>query len=249
VLLLVFVRDYKTVALAQPAKAAAPALSARRVVAELLRPRTALITCIGAGLNLLVVSTIWAWLPSYFNRYYGLAPDRAGAKTAVVVLLAGVGAVACSALADRLSSRIAAARLVVPAVAAVLTSTLMIAAFALAKPGDLQFALILAGSLVMAGSVGPTDAAVIDVSHPALRATAVSVLSLTRNLFGLAGGPLLAGALSDRYGLTFALATVPLFGIAAAAFFLWAARTYPRDVGAVCAIEGRHDASATPQAA
>ena len=30
------------------------------------------------GLQLLVVSTIWAWTPSFFNRYYGLAPDQAG---------------------------------------------------------------------------------------------------------------------------------------------------------------------------
>jgi hypothetical protein len=28
-----------------------------------------------------MVSTTWAWLPSYFNRYYGLAPDQAGLKT------------------------------------------------------------------------------------------------------------------------------------------------------------------------
>ena len=35
-----------------------PRMTARAVVAELLRPRTALVTCIGAGLNLLVVSTI-----------------------------------------------------------------------------------------------------------------------------------------------------------------------------------------------
>src|SRR5205814_804013 len=63
---LLIVRDYKTVAL--PSKdytATKHRLSARAVVAELLRPRTALITCVGAGLNLLVVSTIWAWLPSY----------------------------------------------------------------------------------------------------------------------------------------------------------------------------------------
>ena len=79
-------------------------LTARAVVAELLRPRTALVTCIGAGLNLLVVSTIWAWLPSYLNRYYGLAPDQAGLKTGIVVLVGGVGALVWSMVADRLSA-------------------------------------------------------------------------------------------------------------------------------------------------
>jgi hypothetical protein len=61
------------------------------VAAELLRPRTALVTCIGAGLSLLVVSTTWAWLPSYFHRYYDVAPDRAGLMTGIIVLIGGLG--------------------------------------------------------------------------------------------------------------------------------------------------------------
>ena len=52
------------------------------------------------------------------------------------------------------------------------------------------------------------------------------MLSLTQNLLGLAAGPLLAGVLSDRYGLPFAMAVVPLFCLLAAALFMLAARTY-----------------------
>ena len=230
VIFVALVPDYRTVELPRAANDEPPRLTARMVVAELLRPRTALITCLGAGFNLLVVSTMYAWLPSFFNRYYGLTPEKAGGKAALVVLLGGVGALACSILADRLGRRTPAARLHVPAVAAVATTALMSSAFALLPPGDLQFALILAGALVMAGSVGPTDAVVIDVTHPGLRATAVSVLSLTRNLFGLAGGPLLAGALSDRFGLQFAMAVLPVFGLVAAALFIRAARSYGADL-------------------
>jgi MFS family permease len=227
------VRDYDTVKLPGAGTARGARMTTRVVVAELLRPRTALVTCVGAGFNLLVVSTMYAWLPSFFNRYYGLAPDVAGAKTAVVVLLGGIGALACSIVADRLSARMPTARLIVPAIAALLTTILMCTAFAAFPPGATQFALVLAGAFLMAGSVGPTDAVVIDVTHPGLRATAVSVLSLTRNLFGLAGGPLLAGALSDRFGLQFAMAIVPVFGLIAAFLFIRAARTYPADLRAV----------------
>ena len=225
------VRDYKTVDLPSPGGSEAkPRMTARAVITELLRPRTALITCIGAGLNLLVVSTTWAWLPSYFNRFYGLAPDQAGLKTGIVVLVGGVGALLWSTVADRLSALMPRARLIVPAIAAVATTALMIAAFAGLPPGPVQFALIVAGALVMAASVGPTDAVVIDVIHPALRATGASILSLMRNLFGLAGGPLLTGALSDAYGLQFAMAVVPLFGLLAAAMYVVAARTYLADL-------------------
>jgi len=229
------VRDYKTVSLpSSRAGASAPAkVAMRTVIAELLRPRTAIMTCIGAGLSLLVFSTTYAWLPSYLNRYYGVAPDRAGLMTGVVVLLGGIGALVASVLSDRLTSRIPCARLYVPAAAAVLTTVTMVTAFAFVAPGPLQFALLALGGLLMAGSVGPTDAVVIDVIHPGLRATGASILSLARNLFGLAGGPLLTGALSDAYGLQFAMAVVPLFGIAAAAALLVASRTYEKDLAAI----------------
>ena len=252
VLFLLIVRDYKTVALpgAQTHSAARRAgLSARTVAAELLRPRTALVTCVGAGLNLLVVSTTWAWLPSYLNRYYGLAPDQAGLKTGIVVLVGGIGALAWSTIADRLSSRIPTARLLVPAAAALLTTVFMCVALAALAPGAAQFALIVAGGFVMAGSVGPTDAVVIDVVHPGLRATAASVLSLTRNFFGLAGGPLLTGALSDAFGLRFAMSVVPLFGLLAAVLYLVAARTYVADLGNVGGAEPVAGASLHPQPA
>jgi predicted MFS family arabinose efflux permease len=228
---LAIVRDYKTVPLPRRERTdAKPKTTARAVVSELLRPRTALVTCVGAGLNLLVVSTAYAWLPSYFNRYYGLAPAQAGVKTALVVLVGGLGALFWSVVADRLTSRLPRARLLIPAVTAVLTAAFMITAFAAFPPGTAQFALIIAGALVMTGSVGTTDAVIIDVMHPSIRATAVSILALTRNLFGLAGGPLLTGALSDAYGLPFAMSVVPVFCLLAAALYLVAARSYEADL-------------------
>jgi sugar phosphate permease len=247
---LLIVRDYKTVAL--PCRTPSDGKhrnAARTVVAELLRPRTALLTCVGAGFNLLVVSTTWAWLPSFFNRYYGLAPDQAGVKTALVVLMGGVGTLLWSVVADRLMSRLPRARLLVPAATAVLTAVFMITAFAILPPGNAQFALIMAGSLMMTGSVGTVDAVVIDVMHPSVRATAASILSLMRNLFGLASGPLLAGALSDAYGLPFALSVIPVVCFVAAALYMVAARTYESDLKNVDAVAPARTGALEPQAA
>jgi predicted MFS family arabinose efflux permease len=244
VVFLLVVRDYKTVALpASDSTKGAHRLTARAVVAELLRPRTALVTCLGAGVNLLVVSTIWAWLPSYLHRYYGLASDQAGLRTGVVVLVGGLGALVWSTAADRLSARLPSARLVVAAATAVATTVFMCIAFIALPPGNAQFLTIVAGGFVMAGSIGPTDAVVIDVIHPGLRATAASVLSLTRNLFGLAGGPLLTGVLSDAYGLKFAMSVVPVICLVAAAIFLLAARTYDADRKRVGSVEPSLDAN------
>ena len=109
ILFIVVVRDYKTVALpTQQRSHRSTSMAAGAIVSALLRPRTALITCIGAGLQLVMVSTTWAWMPSYFNRFYGLAPDQAGVKTGLVVLVGGIGAVVWSVVADRLSGRLPA---------------------------------------------------------------------------------------------------------------------------------------------
>lgn len=205
-------------------------MAASGIVAALLKPRTAIVTCVGAGLQLVTVSTTFAWLPSYFHRYYGLAADMAGLGTGIVVLVSGVGAVLWSALADRMSSRFPRARLQVPAVAAVLTAIVMCYAFGRMPPGAAQFGLLIAGALMMTASIGPVAAVVIDVVHPAVRATAAAMLSLTQNLFGLAAGPLVAGVLSDAYGLPFALSVVPLFCLPAAALFVVAGRSYVSDL-------------------
>jgi predicted MFS family arabinose efflux permease len=208
-----------------------PVVPLREVVATLLRPRTVIYTCVGAGLQLLVVSTVWAWTPSFFNRYYGLAPDQAGLKTGLVILIGGVGAIVWSIVADRLSVRNRRARLYVPALAAVMTAFFMFLAFGVAEPGRAQFALIMLGATVMTGTIGAVAAVVVDVVNPTLRATAAAVLSLTQNLIGLAAGPFVTGVLSDAYGLPFALAVVPVFCLLAAGMFMMASRTYETDLG------------------
>jgi MFS transporter, Spinster family, sphingosine-1-phosphate transporter len=250
VLFLFIVRDYKTVALptVTTGQRNAP-MAAKVIAAALLKPRTAIVTCLGAGLQLIMVSTTYAWLPSYFNRFYNLAPDAAGARTAIVVLMGGVGAIVWSIVADRMGPRFPRARLQVPAIAAVATAILMWTAFAILPPGPLQFATIVAGAAMMTASIGPVCAVVVDVVHPSVRATAASVLSLTQNLFGLAAGPLLTGVLSDAYGLPFAMSVVPLFCLVAAAAFVLAARTYVFDLKNAEADQAVRDVALEPVAA
>ena len=74
-------------------------------------------------------------------------------------------------------------------------------------------------------------------------------LSLTRNLFGLAGGPLLAGALSDAYGLQFAMSVMPVICLVAVGVFILAARTYEADRRSVGDIEPALENRLNPQPA
>ena len=76
-LLFLLVRDYRTVPLLD---AQAMRMRTGAVLRALFKPRSALAAYAGGALQLLAVSTVYAWLPSYLNRYHGLAIDhmRAG---------------------------------------------------------------------------------------------------------------------------------------------------------------------------
>ncbi len=203
--------------------------SMRQIASALRQPRTLAVTCLGGGLQLVTVSGLYAWLPSYFHRAHGLSPADAGTRAALVVLAAGVGTVGWGLLADRMARRMSAARLAVPAAVSLATAAVLVAAFAVMPPGPAQFALILAGAALMTCSIGPAAAVVIDVVPPQARASAASLLTLVQNLVGLAVGPLLVGAISDRHGLGVALSIVPLASVLAAVAFAAAARSYPHD--------------------
>jgi predicted MFS family arabinose efflux permease len=73
------------------------------------------------------------------------------------------------------------------------------------------------------------------VVHPALRATAVSMVAVAQNLFGFAVGPLVVGAVSDAYGLRAALSVIPVFCALAAVFLWFASRHYDNDLRRVAA--------------
>ncbi|MBC5786139.1 MFS transporter [Ramlibacter sp. USB13] len=235
-LLYMRVRDYRTVALTPALDTATRSVGGvlRRVVHALSRSPTMLFVCAGGAAQLIVVSAMWSWLPSFLNRVHGVAPEHAGMKAAVIVLCGAAGSVAWGALVDRAGARRPRNKLYALAALCVLSMLVLALTFGAQAAGwtmdpSLQLGLIAAGSFVATCTVGPVSAIVIDVIHPGVRATGSSVLALFQNLFGLALGPVVAGALSDRLGLGPALALTPLFAIAAAAFFLRAAGTYEAD--------------------
>jgi MFS transporter, Spinster family, sphingosine-1-phosphate transporter len=235
-LLYLKVRDYRTVELTPALERATQTVGGvlHRVWEKLWSPPTMLFVCIGGAAQLIVVSAIWSWLPSFLNRVHGVAPDQAGVRAALVVLCGAIGSVAWGALVDRAGAGKPRNKLY--AMSALCLVSLLVLGVAFGGPGlglelshSMQFGLIAAGGFVMTCTVGPVAAVVIDVIHPGVRATGSAVLALFQNLFGLAAGPFIAGLLSDAFSLPVALAVMPLFAILAAAAFLRAARTYEAD--------------------
>lgn len=231
-LLYLLVRDYKTVVLTPKLEQITHSAGAslKHIFATLARTRTLLWVCMGAAMQLIVVSAVWSWLPSYLNRFHDMAPELASKQAALVVLVGALGSVFWGFVVDRLAMKKSSNKLTSLAVLCLLTLVVFLAAFATGQSGEAQRKLVLLGGFFMTSTVGVVSGIVIDVIHPGVRSTGSAVLSLFQNLFGLAIGPFLVGVLSDVWGLQQAMAMVPSFSVLAAVFFMTAARCYDHDV-------------------
>jgi MFS family permease len=245
-LLYLKVRDYRTVELTQTRSGKGTVWA---VFTALKRSPTLLWVCVGAAVQVIVLSAVWAWLPSFLNRVHGVAPEQAGMRSALVVLCGALGSVVWGAVCDKAGARWPQWRVLSMALLCLLSALVLGAAFGLPSFGvrlsaSTQFALIALGGFFATCTAGPAAAVVISVVHPGVRATGASVLTLCQNLFGLALGPLIAGALSDVVGLERALAVTPLFGIVAAGVLAIGARGYERDLAhAAEPLAAPHDAA------
>jgi len=232
-LLYLKVRDYRTVDLTPQLDRATRSTgsAAKFIVRALVRSPTMLWVCLGGAAQLIVVSAVWAWLPSFLNRVHGLAPDQAAIKAALVVLCGAAGSVIWGALVGRAGAKRPRNKLHAMAALCIAAMLVLMWGFgSMAPASQSQLLMIALGGFVMTCTVGPVAAVVINVVHPGVRATGSSVLALFQNLFGLAAGPFIGGVLSDAYGLETALTVIPAFGLLAALFFTLAARTYEADI-------------------
>jgi len=237
-LLYLAVRDYRTVKMEPQRQAArrSTRAAAGYIARALSRSSTMRWVCLGAAANCITLSAVWAWVPSFLNRVYGMTPQDAGIKAALVVLCGAAGALVWGTVVDHAGRKRPGAKLLTLALLCVVTALVFGVAFGAPRLGielshQSQFALILLGGFLMTCHSGPAAAIVIDVIHPGVRSTGASVLSLFQNLFGLALGPIVAGALSDVMGIEMALAITALFSVVAAGAMLMASRTYASDMG------------------
>jgi len=231
-LLYLLVPDYKTVTLTpklEKAKRSAGVVS--HITKVMLNSPSLWWTCLGQAFQVIVISTIWAWTPSYLNRYYGIAPAKAGVLASMVVLSGALGVFVWGFVSDRISIRKPRNKLILMSILCIVTPPLFVAAFSGVVVAEFQpqFLLILVGGFLMTCSVAPSADIVLDVVHPGVRSTGAAVLSLFQNLFGLAVGPFVGGAISDAWGLQTALMAMPAFGVLAALSFRLAARSYESD--------------------
>jgi MFS family permease len=227
-----FVRDYQVTARrngGDRGDSVTPTLSFSQIVKQVFASRSGNFTVVAFGLQMAMPAILIAWVPTFFNRFYGFDPKKAGLMAAVVVLALGIGMLFGGGLADRFSRARPRYRALVPAAYALISGVVLAAAFAL-PPGPLGLGLLIGGALFAAAHGGCAVAMLIDVTNPAVHATVTATAVLGASLLGTAPGPYLVGLLSDATDMRTALVVAPLISVAAATMFFRASRYYESDI-------------------
>lgn len=180
----------------------------------------------------------------FLQRYYGLSLTVAGLNAGIVVGVAALlGLVVGGVLSDRMSRRSASGRVLVGAVAILISVPIAFAAFRLGPDSLVLFvAMLSVVSFLQYFFHTSALPAVADVNPPHMRSSAVAIFFAAFYLFGGALGPVLTGWLSDTfeasghgvsaeaYGLNLALLIVmPSALLIAAVGLLGASRTVNED--------------------
>ena len=204
----------------------------RHPLRTLYSTRSVLAAYLASGLQTFVAGSMIVWMPSYFNRYYGMGEGKAGALAGVMVLCCGGGAILCGMLSDRLCRQSALRKIEISMVFC-LGSCLLMSLALIQSTGPLQLTLIGLAMLMVTGINGPTIATIANLTHYKVHGTAFAALTLVNNMVGLAPGPFVTGRVSDLIGLHGAFQLVPMMSIAAAGVFFYIRCHYLEDIARV----------------
>lgn len=180
----------------------------------------------GLGSLFFGLSGIFFWLPSFFERTYGLREAGAAGLTALITLVGVSGGTAVGALLGDRWHAVRAGWRVTLGGAGLLVGAAVLAAGLGVEALGARTALLTAGVWSLAIAIPNLNAAIADVLPPADRGTGFAVLQLVITV-GFAAGPLAVGALSDLTGsLRSALAVLVIPVLAGAVTVLAGRRSY-----------------------
>jgi MFS family permease len=248
-LLFFFVKDYKTVGLEKRADrdlsglgghlaARCPPKPIKKmtkmdIVRSFSRTPSLLLTYFGFAGMMFTSISMSTFLPTYFQRVQGFPLQKATLFASGIMLTSIIGSPLGGWIADTWMKKRIQARLLVPSISALLTAVLFLAGFYLFSGGMLQYGIFLLAGIASIAWASSAIAVTQDVVHPGLRAISYALCVITQNVLGSAMGPIVTGALSDRFGILTALKIASCMALISFALFYLGARYYKRDLDKV----------------
>jgi predicted MFS family arabinose efflux permease len=258
-LLFFFVRDYKTVGLEKtvdrgfsgfsgtdfksvpekPESGTAESSPATKKMTKMDIVRTfaatpsLILTYFGFAGMMFTSISMSTFLPTYFQRVQGFPMQKATLLASGIMLTSIIGSPLGGWIADTWMKKRIQARLLLPAVSALLTAALFLTGFHLFSSGMVQYGIFLLAGIASIAWASSAIAVTQDVVHPGLRAVSYALCVITQNLLGSALGPIVTGAFSDRYGIRSALKIASAMALISFVLFYLGSRYYARDLDKV----------------
>ena len=170
------------------------------------------------------------FLPLYFQRVHGAPLQKASLLTSGIMLMAIIGSPLGGWIADRWMKKRIQARLLVPAISALLTAVIYFCGMHLFSGGSVQYAILILGGISSMVFASSAIAVTQDVVHPGLRAISYALCVIVQNLLGSSLGPLVTGFLSDAYGIATALKIACMSALVSFVLFYLGSKFYRRDL-------------------
>lgn len=230
--LIYFTKEYKTVPLEQTiAGSQKIKIGKAQIVKDFFKKPSLIAAYISFAAQSFVYVSIITFLPTYYVRVQGVSLKTAATMTSVPLILIIFSGAIGGWMVDRWMLSELRARLYFPSISYAASSLVLMCGFGLFSGGTIvyQFSCLLIGYFLL-GAAGPACMAVTqEVVHPGVRAMAYGVGLVFQHMLGSAPGPLLTGALSDKFGLPVALTFASGVGIIAAVALLIGSFYYKKD--------------------
>ena len=209
----------------------------REVARSLMRTPSFWLLSFGAASGSILGYGLIFWLPSFFNRSFGLAVEDVGWFYGSIVLVGGAAGTWLGGwLGDRAGPSRPGAYALIPAVCFLIAAPVF--ALGLFAPNLwIGWALFAIGQMLALAWLGPVITAVQHIVLPSMRATASASFLFINNLIGIAFGIYFFGWFSDamkaahgedslQYSILYGL----VFYLLAALFYLFAAQRLRADI-------------------
>lgn len=178
-------------------------------VQGLFRIPTFLLVCIVGMLVAFATGAFTAWLPTYLYRVKGLPLANATAWYGGIQAVGGcLGVLAGGLIGDALMRRTPAGHLLTIALGFLISAPLGLL-FLLHRDPWVYLPALFGAVFFLVLYMGSVNAAIHNVVHPELRATAIAIFVLLIHLGGDAFSPAVVGLISDRRSLQGAMLFLP----------------------------------------
>jgi MFS family permease len=191
--------------------------------ARLLTNSPYVLTVIGYAAYTFAVGGLGFWMPAFLERVRGIPRAQATVSFGEIVVVTGfIGTFVGGWLGDYSAKFLRQGFLWVSAAATLIAAPFTWLALTSATPTYYLVTMVVA-QLFLFVSTGPINAAIVNLTSPLERATAIAVSIFTIHILGDVLSPPLIGALSDSTSLQQAVKIVPLAVLLAGLLWCWAA--------------------------